>query len=164
MKSLFGISVAASLIAISSGGQAFGQVGTPLWRNLTIGMSKEDYKKALPENQFDLTPECRVTLYAKFPNGGLSSVMLSPKWVLAKNKCVESLMLTLAEKYGTPSQSAYHDPGNTFTPAIDYSVYKWRKGLVEVELRSDSVGRNWNLWYRVADAAYESGPQVIDGM
>jgi hypothetical protein len=74
-----------------------------LWNNLTLGMSKAEFKGLYPVRRVDLGQGCFGDLGAEFAKQGLQRVHL--EWSLkdGQDRCAEVVLKSLQAKYGPPS-------------------------------------------------------------
>lgn len=73
-----------------------------LWKNLYVGMPKNDVKNAMPEKNFEIATNCRAKFIPDYHDGRLRSVILHARWVMAYNDCTNVLWEGLVTKYGIP--------------------------------------------------------------
>ena len=141
---------------------ANGQEPTVLWRGLTVGMSKDEVAKALPEKEIDLLADCRTIVSTRFQSDRLFSVTIQPKWILSKNNCIAPMTASLAEKYGEAARDVVKVPGNKFKQEEIYDLYFWIAGSIEVEYRTQIGGKSWSLTYRPLKPS--TSPKRIEGL
>ncbi|WP_300115497.1 hypothetical protein [Sphingobium sp.] len=141
---------------------AHGQEPTVLWRGLTVGMSKDEVAKALPEKEIDLLADCRTIVSTRFQNDRLYSVVIAPKWIASKNNCIAPMKASLTEKYGDANRTVVTVPGNQFKREEIYDLYLWIAGGIEVEYRSQIGGERWSLIYRPITRS--APPKRIEGL
>jgi hypothetical protein len=154
--------ISSIIVSCLAGSPALAQGSTELWRGLTVGMTKEEYKAKMPSDQVALLPDCTANVIARFPNGKLATIALRPKWVLASNNCIESLRTSLVGKYGQPELGNLEQPGNQFMAPKTFDTFVWVSGSVQVEFRSQREGKDWALIYSLRTA--DNGPRTIDGL
>lgn len=92
-----------------------------LWRNLTLGMSKDQVRSLYPDGKFDLTPECRVSITPRYRESKLFAVNLSGIF----GRCSDIIFQSMVEKYDHPADVKTRETG-----LVPSTTYYWRNGDV----------------------------------
>lgn len=143
------------LLAASSSPGALQVVsGKPLWRDLTVGTTKAEFKRRYPKYRGMIGPDCPLQVTARFKDGGLVTV-----WLLQNSQkrpdCLEFVKASLFQEYGQPkpiqitSSGSY---GNRIWSRTSNDL-KWQKDGVSIIFAHVSGG--YNLIYSVVPLPFE---------